>query len=359
MALVAGCGSGSSGFSPDPGDSTAPAVASSDPLDLELNVAKDRTISVTFSEEMDQLTLNETSFALKVGANPVAGTVTSTGTTATLTPNGDLQADTVYTATISRVATDVAGNPLDLAHTWTFSTGASPIILPDPLFLDPVVLGGTSRFAVLAGYAITNVPASDITGDVGISPSAESFLTGFAQTDATGYATSAQVHGSIFAADMASPTPAMMTAAMGDLTIAYLDAAGRTPVPTGPFLDPGAGDLAGLNLAPGLYKFSGAATATTDFTLTGSADAVWIFQISTSLIVSNGVHLNLAGGAKPENIFWQVGTQATLGTTVVFAGTIMADASITMNNGATLDGRALAFSGTVALDQNIIAVPVP
>ncbi|MCX5903233.1 MAG: ice-binding family protein [Proteobacteria bacterium] len=222
---------------------------------------------------------------------------------------------------------------------------------------DPVALGQASQFAVLAGYAITNVPASAITGNVGISPAAESFIAGFSQTDWTGYATSPQVTGSIYASDMADPTPAMLTQAKGDLTIAYNDAAGRTPVPTGPFLNPGDGNLAGLDLVPGLYKFTGEAIATTDFTLTGGANDVWIFQIATALTISNGVQVTLAGGAKAKNIFWQVGTQAVLGTTVIFYGTIMADASVTMDTGATLNGRALAFTETIALDQNIITIP--
>lgn len=221
-----------------------------------------------------------------------------------------------------------------------------------------VNLGSTSGFAVLGGYAVTNVPTSDITGDVGVSPSAESFITGFSQTDHTGYATSPQVTGKIYAADMADPTPAMLTTAKGDLTIAYNDAAGRTPIPDGPFLNPGSGDLAGLNLVPGLYKFTGEAKATTHFTLTGGANDVWIFQIGTGLVVSNGVHVTLAGGAQASNVFWQVGTSADFGTTSVFQGTVLADASITLQTGATLNGRALAFSGTVALDSNIITVPV-
>ena len=224
----------------------------------------------------------------------------------------------------------------------------------------PVVLGTTSRFAVLAGYAITNVPDSAITGDVGISPAAESLITGFGQTAATGYATSTQIiDGAIYASDMADPTPAMLTEAKGDLTIAYNDAAGRTPTPTGTFLNPGAGNLAGLDLVPGLYKFTGEAMATTDFTLTGDATDVWIFQIETTLTVSNGVQMTLAGGAKAENIFWKVGTQATFGTTSLFHGTVMADAAITMGTGATLNGRALAFTGTIALDKNIITIPAP
>jgi hypothetical protein len=279
--------------------------------------------------------------------------VTYAGTTATFTPASNLVLNAIYTATIATRAKDLAGNALASTYVWSFTTGTEIVAL------NPVVLGQASHFAALAGFAVTNIPASAITGDVGISPSAESFITGFAQTDATGFATSPQVTGNIYAADMATPTPDMLTQAKGDLTIAYNDAAGRTPVPTGTFLDPGAGDLAGLNLVPGLYKFTGEAKATTDFTLTGSENDVWVFQIATTLTVGNGVHVTLAGGAKAANVFWQVGTQATLGTTAIFQGTIMADASVTMNTGATLNGRALAFSGTIALDQNIITVPAP
>ncbi len=235
--------------------------------------------------------------------------------------------------------------------------GAAPpaVLAPNQA---PVTLGSTAQFAVLAGYAITNVPASAITGDIGVSPAAESFITGFSLTDWTGYATSPQVTGRLFGADMAAPTPAMLTQAKGDLTVAYNDAAGRMPAPVGPFLNPGSGNLAGLNLAPGLYKFSGDAVATEDFTLTGSASDVWIIQIASALTVSNGVQMTLAGGANASNIFWQVGTSAIFGTTSVFQGTVMADASITLNTGATLNGRALAFNGTVSLDRNSISVPI-
>ena len=331
-------------------DIVAPTITAVLPADLAVDQPTNVLVSATFSEEMDPATLTTTSFTV-AGANPVAGTISYSGTTVTFTPSENLAPDTLFTATVTTTATDASGNPLAANHVWTFSTGAeTPILLP-------VDLGETAHFAVLAGYAVTNVPASNITGDVGISPAAESFITGFSQTDYTGYALSPQVTGSIFASDMADPTPAMLTLAKGDLTIAYNDAAGRTPTPTGDFLNPGAGNLAGLNLVPGLYKFTGAAIATTDFTLTGSATDVWIFQIASSLTVSNGVHVTLAGGARPSNIFWQVGTEVILGTTVQFAGTLMADASITMDTGATLDGRALAFTGTIALDQCHIIIP--
>ena len=213
----------------------------------------------------------------------------------------------------------------------------------------PVDLRSASRFAVLAGSGITSIPTSALKGDVGLSPSARSKITGLTQPE---------VNGSIFAADDGGAVAVMLTQAQGDLTTAYNDAAGRTPVPTGPFLNPGSGNLGGLTLVPGLYKFTGSALISgSDLTLTGNATDVWIFQIASGLTVANGIHIVLAGGALPSNIFWQIGTSATLGTTVIFKGNILADQSIALSTLTTLDGRALARIGAVTLDSNTITVP--
>jgi hypothetical protein len=212
----------------------------------------------------------------------------------------------------------------------------------------PLDLLSTSRFAILAGTEITDVPTSAITGDVGLSPAARSYISGL---------TSPEVVGSIFAASDGGATATMLTQAQGDLTTAYNDAAGRTPVPTGPFLNPGSGNMGGLNLAPGLYKFtSGALISGSDLTLTGTTSDVWIFQIASTLNVDNGIQVILAGGAQASNIFWQVSTSAALGTTTIFEGTIMAMDSITFATGATLDGRALA-KAAVTLESTTITDP--
>ena len=203
----------------------------------------------------------------------------------------------------------------------------------------PVNLGSTANFAVLAGSLVSNIPTSAVTGDIGLSPAAGSGITGFGV---------AEVTGKIYTVDATGPVgstiaAALLTAAKGDLTIAYNNAAGRTPIPTGTFLNPGSGNIGGLSLVPGLYKFtSGASITGSDVTLTGSATDVWIFQIAAALNVGTGIKVILAGGAKAANIFWQVGTSATLGTTSVFKGTIMADQSISLGTGASLEGRALA-----------------
>jgi hypothetical protein len=221
---------------------------------------------------------------------------------------------------------------------------------PDPAEAQAAInIGSAARFAVLAATEVTDIPTSAMTGDVGLSPAAMSYITGL---------TSPQVVGSIYAASEGGATAIMLTKAHGDLTTAYNTAAGLTPVPTGPFLNPGGGNMGGLNLPPGLYKFtSGASISGSALTLTGNATNVWIFQIASTLTVDNGMQVTLAGGAQAANIFWQVSTSAALGTTTIFEGTIMAHDSITFDTGATLNGRALAETAAVTLASTTITVP--
>ncbi|MFO7536008.1 MAG: ice-binding family protein [Kiritimatiellia bacterium] len=213
---------------------------------------------------------------------------------------------------------------------------------------DPVDLGTAGRFLLLSGAAITSTGGGFIYGDVGASP-----ING-----ASIGLNSAQVVGTIFAVDATGPAgsvvdPGMLGIAKADLTTAYDDASGRLPAPSGAFLNPGGGNLGGQNLVPGLYKFSSSALLTGgDLTLTGGAEDVWIFQISSDLLVDPGMQVILVGGAQARNIFWQVGTSATIGTSAIFRGTIMADQSITLDTSSVLEGRALAsiaqitFNGT-------------
>jgi hypothetical protein len=218
----------------------------------------------------------------------------------------------------------------------------------------PVNLRSTANFGVLAASLISSIPPAAITGDVGLSPATGSNITGMNSSDVTGI---------IYTVDVSGPAgatmdPTRLTAAQGDLTIAYNDAAGRTPVPSGPFLNPGSGNIGGLTLVPGLYKFTSTLAITgSNVTLTGSDTSVWIFQVATDLNVGSGIQVILAGGAQARNIFWQVGTSAVLGTTSVMQGTIMADQSVSMNTGAVLNGRALARIAAVTLASNTITLP--
>jgi len=196
----------------------------------------------------------------------------------------------------------------------------------------PVNLGSTSTFAVLAGTTVTVTGAGTITGDVGVFP-------GTAYVPGTPPVT---VNGLVYAG---GPVAAQ---AQTDLATAYNDAAGRSVNPITV-----AGNIGGQTLVPGLYKStSSLAISSGNLTLDaqGNANAVWIFQIASTLTTTSGLQVALANGAKAANIFWQVGSSATIGTTSVFQGNILAATSISMLTGSTLTGRALAIGGAVTID---------
>ncbi|HXT39920.1 MAG TPA: ice-binding family protein [Candidatus Angelobacter sp.] len=183
-----------------------------------------------------------------------------------------------------------------------------------------------------------------VAGDLGVWTG--SAMTGFAGIPPGGPGT---VSGTMHAGDAVAQT------AQGDLTTAYNDAAGRTLAP----VDVANADLGGRTLAPGLYKSSGTLAITGNLTLDAQGDpnAVFIFQIASSLDTAAGSQVILSGSANAANIYWQVGSSATLGTTSIFKGMILADQSISLATGTTLDGRALARIGAVTLDANAVAIP--
>lgn len=217
-----------------------------------------------------------------------------------------------------------------------------------------VHLGTAGTFAVLAKTGVSTVPASAITGDLGVSPAAATYITGFAlTTDATNvFSISTQVTGKVFASDYAAPTPAMLTTAIGDLQIAFTDAASRAPKTT----ELGAGNIGGLTLTPGVYKWSTGLLVPTNVNLAGSATDVWIFQIAKDLTVSNGVKITLTGGALPKNVFWQVSGFAELGTTAHLEGIVLAQTAIRLRTGASVTGRLLAQTA-VELDNSTVVAP--
>ncbi len=232
------------------------------------------------------------------------------------------------------------------------TTGPAPIVIPVQTTVQATVnLQSDAGFVILAGSLISNIPTSAITGNIGLSPAARSFITGFGLTEVTG---------TIYAADDVAPAgvPALLTAAKGDLTTAYNDAAGRTAMDIVLL----AGNIGGLTLTPGLYKSSGSlqiSSGDLTFDAKGNADAVFIIQIASTLNTSSGRNVILSGGAKASNIFWQVGTSATLGTTSVFKGTIMANQSISLNTGAAVEGRLFARIAEVTLASNVVVIPAP
>jgi len=338
-------------------DNTAPTVNSTVPANSATGVALNSSANVTFNKAMDPLTFTSTTFTLKQGTTSIIGLITYSGTTALFRPNSNLAANTAYTATVTSGVNgikDLSNNPLVSDYTWSFTTGTAAAAGPAP-----VNLGTAGNFAILAETGVSTTGSTLITGDVGVSPVAASYLTGFSQTlfSTNAYSTSNLVTGKLYAADYAVPTPANMTTAIGDMYIAYTDAAGRS-LPD--FTELYAGDISGKTLAPGLYKWSTGVLISTNVTLNGNTNDVWIFQISGDLTMANAAQIILAGGALPKNVFWQIGggTGVTIGTTSHFEGVILAAKAITLNTGASGNGRILAQTA-VTMISNTVIQPAP
>jgi hypothetical protein len=332
---------------PSVDDSLSPIVTSTTPLSNETGVARNISLSAIFSMEMNSATINATSFTLRQGSTIIPGEVAYAGVTATFTSLGILAANTNYTATITTDAKSTSGKPLVSSCVWNFTTAGTTASL------QVVSLGASGTYAILAKTAINNTPTSVIIGNLGLSPAATSYIAGFSLTNATGFATSAQVTGNVYAADMADPTPINLTTAVNNMITAYNDAAGRT---SPDFLGLGTGNIGGKTLTPGLYKWTNTVTVPTSITISGNATDVWIFQIAGDLSTSSAVNVVLSGGAQAKNIFWQVAGQVTLGSTSHFEGIILSMTGITLQTGASVNGRLLAQTAVV-LDANAVTQP--
>jgi predicted RNA-binding protein with TRAM domain len=326
----------------------APTVTSTDPVNNATNVPLNKVIKATFSEPMNPATITGSTFTLKQGSTNVTGTVTYSGTTASFTPNNPLSPNVTYTATITTGAQNLAGTGLANDYVWTFQT----LSQQSSYFVDLKTAG---RFGIFAATGISNNAGfSQIRNlDVGITPGARSSVTGFPPATI--------VNGAIYASDDASPAgvAAMLIQAKSDLTEAYLFAEGATsPAPVTV-----AGDQGGKTLAPGIYKSNSTLMVQAgDLTLDAQGDpnAVWIFQIASGFTTVGGAGGNiiLSGGAQASNIFWQVGSSATIGDNTKFKGNVLALTSITMNSNATVVGRMLVINGAVVMtNTNIIEKP--
>jgi len=295
-------------------------------------------ISATFSKAMNPATINMTTFTLTTGGVGVLGQVSYVAATdtATFTPTVALSPSATYTAMITTGAADTFGNTLAAPFMWMFMTSAS---CTPPVGI--VTLGAACTYGILgATPVVSSVGPTVVTGDVGIWPAAS--ITGFPPGTLTG-------------TEHLGDANAMM--AQGALTTAYNAAAGAAG---GTVLT---ADIGGQTLPAGVYKTTSAQPTlgiTGNLTLNGGGDpnSTWIFQIMSSLTTAAGnSQVILENGASAHNVFWQVGSSATLGTNTIFQGTILADVSITLTTGATLDGRALASTGAVSLDSNPVNVP--
>lgn len=231
-----------------------------------------------------------------------------------------------------------------------------PISAQSRLSPSLVNLRSAGDFVIIAKTAVSTTGTTAITGDLGVSPSAATFITGFGliMDVSNTYSISSLVTGKIYAADYTTPTPAKMTTAISDMETAYTDAAGRV-LPD--YTELYSGDLTGKTLTPGLYKWStGVNISAGGVTISGNSDDVWIFQIAQNLGLSSAAKVTLIGGAQASHIFWQVAGQVTMGTTSAMQGNILCKTKIVMSTGASLFGRALAQTA-VTLDGNAVVKP--
>jgi hypothetical protein len=348
---MAGCNDPDASKGGPPPSLTPPTVVSVVPVGGATGICQGAIVTATFSKAMNPATIiqsPETTFTLTAGGASVSGTVSldSTDTIATFTPTNPLVVSTQYTATITTAAKDQFGNALAQPFVWMFTTATTAC--PGPITLGTPGCG----FGILAGSTVTNTGATHVTGDVGVW--AGSAVTGFPPGTLTG-------NGGV-----PHTGDAVAMTAQGQLTTAYNNAG----TAAGGTFGLGAGngtvlpaDIGALpqNFPPGVYRTTSAQPSlgiTGDLTLDplGDPNAVWIFQIGSTLITAGG-KVNVLPPGQPKNVNWQIGSSATLGAGTTMAGNLMALASITFNAGATLNGRALARNGAVTLDNNPVNVP--
>jgi hypothetical protein len=212
-----------------------------------------------------------------------------------------------------------------------------------------VDLGTAGNYVLLSKAGISTTGTTKIIGDIGVSPIAASAITGFGLVldKSRTFSTSTLVTGRVYAANYAAPTPSVLTTAVKDMQTAYTNAAGRAADATGL----GAGNIGGLTLAPGVYKWGTGVTIPTNVALSGGENDVWIFQIAGTLSISSAKQVILEGGAQAKNVFWQVAGATTLGTNSTFNGNILDKKNIALRTGAVLNGRALAQTA-ITLEAN-------
>jgi Ice-binding-like len=220
----------------------------------------------------------------------------------------------------------------------------------------PVNLASAGNYVILAETGISTVPTSAITGNLGISPYAAASITQFSLiADSTNvFSSSSQVTGKIYASNYAVPTPSNLTSAVGDMELAFTDAAGRAPDVT----ELGAGSIGGMTLAAGVYQWGSGLLIPTNVTLNGGATAVWIFQIAQNLTLTSATRVTLTGGALAKNVFWQVAGSVEIGTTAHLEGIVLCKTMINLRTGATMSGRLFAQSA-VTLDSSTVVQPAP
>lgn len=326
-------------------DVERPRVVATNPADLATDVPIDTTIDAAFSEAMDATTLDVSSFVVTgPGPSTLTGLMTydPLSLTVSFLPDVPLLLDSVYDARIAASASDLAGNTMLQDYLWSFTTVAAPT------GLQPIDLGSLETFVAVAGAGLTNSNSSGITtlnGDVGLSPTGTCLGDGSPCT-----LTNPVINGTLYVNDPGG----VAALAKVDLTAALIDGLGRPPGPIH-------ADLSGLILAPGVYTSASTMSIAVGGTLIldaqGDPNAVWIFQVGSSLTVNNNAQVLLVNGARAKNVFYAMGASSTLGTNVSFQGTILAQASNSVGTDSVVVGRLLCTDGTITLLSNNVTLP--
>lgn len=354
------------------GLNVAPTVISTDPEDEETDVALDKIIDATFSEPMDAATINNTTFTLTEGANTITGLITYTGTTASFDPNGELDPNTLYTATITTGAENLTGIGLENDYIWSFTTASAVGELPD--------IGTIEFFGGFGGNSgLTNQGLNTVINNGGIGTTAASTLvTGF-EDGLTGdiYTQTplneGLVTGGIFTAPPAPGTATSFAIAQQALLDAQALYTAISPAAMPGGTDPGDGELGGLVLPPGVYQSASGTfnISTGDLTLDAQGDpnALWVFQTASGLTVgiagpTGAKNVNIINGGNANNVFWQVGSAATINAAGggTMTGTIVSMAGVTLSTAGNaeqtiLNGRAISLVASVTMVNTTINVP--
>lgn len=350
---------------------SAPTVVSTDPSNLAINVPLNKVIGATFSQAMDPATITTLSFTLKLGLASITGVVNYSGLTATFTPSGNLISDNTYTATITTSAKNLAGTSIVSNYVWTFNTVGH-------LGPQPPVLGAAAPFGAFGGSAgVTNMGINTIINNGGIGTTgASTLITGFHHLLTVYTETTLNIGNSTGGIFTAPPLPgtatSLATAQACSLAaqVAYLSI---SPASKPGGIDPGAGELGGLTLAPGIYKAASGTFNISNGPLTldaqGDPNAVWIFQTAAGLTVgiagpAGARSVNMINGGLPKNVFWYVGSTATINGAGggIMVGTIIANSGVTFSTAGNavqtrLDGRALSLISSVTMVNTTINVP--
>lgn len=346
----------------------APRVILTDPFNTETGVLLNKVVTATFDMAMDPLTITTSTFTLKQGTDVILGSVSYSGNMASFTPNNPLLANAIFTATITTGAKNVAGIAIANNYVWTFKTINSSNA-PD--------LGSASPFGAFGGNAgITNQGINTVINGSIATTAASTLVTGFHDATAIYTETPLNVGNVTGAIATAPPMPGTATSfaiaqqALLDANAAYLSISPAS-MPGG--IDPGAGELGGLTLAPGIYKSNSGTFNISNGNLTldaqGDPNAVWIFQTAAGLTVgiagpTGAKSVVLINGALPKNVFWYVGSTAIIngagGGTMV--GTIIANSGVTFSTAGNavqtvLNGRALSLVSSVTMVNTTINVP--